>query len=46
MTHHESDDVLLVTRDGPVATVTLNRPHRRNAVTQELLDALAAFFAA
>ncbi|MGH6653370.1 MAG: enoyl-CoA hydratase/isomerase family protein [Sphingopyxis sp.] len=46
MTPQEPDDVLLVTRDGPVATVMLNRPHRRNAVTQDMLDALAAFFAA
>ncbi|KTE36878.1 hypothetical protein ATE68_01720 [Sphingopyxis sp. H038] len=37
--------MLLIERDGPVATVTLNRPHRRNAVTQRLLDELGRFFA-
>lgn len=46
MTINATEDVLLVTREGPVATVTLNRPHRRNAVTQQLLDELAQFFAA
>lgn len=33
-----------IDRDGPVMTVTLNRPHRRNAVTKQMLDELGAFF--
>lgn len=40
----KSDDVVLVERDGPVAIVTLNRPHRRNGLTEELGDALLSFF--
>ena len=28
---------LLVTREGPVAVVTLNRPQRRNALSLELM---------
>jgi enoyl-CoA hydratase len=35
-------DVLLTTRDGAVATVTLNRPEKRNALSIELRWALAA----
>ncbi|MBB5138440.1 enoyl-CoA hydratase [Thermocatellispora tengchongensis] len=34
-------DVLLVEGDGPVRTVTMNRPARRNAVNEELHTALA-----
>lgn len=45
MTAVTSDPVLHVARDGAVVTATLNRPTRRNAVTNELLDALAQFFA-
>lgn len=44
MTDREPEQVLLIERDGPVATVTLNRPHRRNAVTQRMLDELGQFF--
>ncbi|WP_433715043.1 enoyl-CoA hydratase/isomerase family protein [Nocardia sp. CA-084685] len=33
---------VLVTRTGPIRTLTLNRPHRRNALDPELIDALAA----
>lgn len=44
MTTPVTDDVLLVTREGPVAIATLNRPHRRNALTRDLCDALQAFF--
>ena len=31
---------LLLERDGPVATVTLNRPEARNAMTFEMYDEL------
>jgi enoyl-CoA hydratase len=34
-------DVLLVTQDGPVVTLTLNRPEKLNAVDDELHEALA-----
>jgi enoyl-CoA hydratase/carnithine racemase len=36
---------ILLTRDGPVATVALNRPDRRNALSDALLTELAAAFA-
>ena len=39
-----SDDVVQVTRDGPVAIVTLNRPQAMNALNQALRRALAAAF--
>jgi enoyl-CoA hydratase/carnithine racemase len=35
-------DELLVRKDGPVATLTLNRPDRLNAISVGMLDALAA----
>jgi enoyl-CoA hydratase len=35
-----SSDSLLLERDGPVATVTFNRPHVRNALNAETLAAL------
>jgi enoyl-CoA hydratase len=35
-----SSDSLLLERDGPVATVTFNRPHVRNALNAETLGAL------
>ncbi|OLM31502.1 Enoyl-CoA hydratase [Pseudonocardia sp. Ae717_Ps2] len=35
-----SDAVLLTRLDGPVLTLTLNRPHRRNAIDRALWDAL------
>lgn len=38
-----SEDVLLIEQDGPVATVTLNRPEKRNALTFEMYDRLAEF---
>ena len=41
-----SSDMLLVTVDGPVATLTMNRPAKRNAMCDELLEALEAFFSA
>ncbi|MDQ7911265.1 enoyl-CoA hydratase-related protein [Phytohabitans sp. ZYX-F-186] len=37
---------IAVTVDGPVATVTLNRPEKRNAISAELRDELEAAFAA
>jgi len=33
-------DELLVRRDGPIATVTLNRPHKHNAITVAMWEAL------
>jgi len=39
-----SSDILVVTTDGPVATLTMNRPAKRNAMCDELLEALEAFF--
>lgn len=36
---------VLLTRDGAVATVTLNRPERRNSLSDEMLTELAAAFA-
>lgn len=38
------DDVLKISLDGPVATLTMNRPAKRNAMCDELLLALDAFF--
>jgi 2-(1,2-epoxy-1,2-dihydrophenyl)acetyl-CoA isomerase len=35
-----TDDVLLTSRDSGVLTLTLNRPHRRNALNAELWDGL------
>lgn len=40
-----SSSELLISREGAVTTVTLNRPHRRNAVTTSLLEDLGKFFA-
>jgi enoyl-CoA hydratase/carnithine racemase len=34
----------LLTRDGPIATVTLNRPDRRNSLSDDMLAALGAAF--
>ena len=39
-----SEDVVLVSRDGPVAIVTLNRPQAMNALSSALRRALAAAF--
>ena len=36
---------VLVTRDGVIATVTLNRPDRRNSLSDEMLTDLGAAFA-
>jgi enoyl-CoA hydratase/carnithine racemase len=35
---------LLVARDGPAATITLNRPEKRNALSLELMEELIAAF--
>lgn len=39
-------DKVLVARDGPITTVTINRPHVRNAVDNETAAALTAAFRA
>lgn len=39
-----SSEILVVSVDGPVATLTMNRPGKRNAMCDELLEALEAFF--
>jgi enoyl-CoA hydratase/carnithine racemase len=36
---------VLVTRSGPIATVTLNRPDRRNSLSDDMLTELGAAFA-
>ena len=36
---------VLLTRDGPIATVTLNRPERRNSLSDAMLTDLGAAFA-
>lgn len=38
----QSDDLVLLERDGPVAILTLNRPARHNSLVPELLRALLA----
>ena len=38
------EPILTVETDGPVATLTMNRPEKRNAMNDALLDALDAFF--
>jgi enoyl-CoA hydratase len=37
-------DNVLLTRDGPIATVTLNRPERRNSLSDPMLTELAQAF--
>ncbi len=37
-------DILLTEIDGPVATLTMNRPAKRNAMCDELLEAIEDFF--
>ena len=41
----DRSDILQVEIDGPVATVTMNRPAKRNAMCDDLLAALDGFFA-
>ncbi|MAM10678.1 MAG: enoyl-CoA hydratase [Rhizobiaceae bacterium] len=43
-TRFESTEILTIEIDGPVATLTMNRPEKRNAMCDALLDALDAFF--
>lgn len=43
---HMSESMLLIEVDGPIATLTINRPGKRNAMCEELLDAIDAFFSA
>lgn len=38
-----SEQELLIERDGAVATLTLNRPEKRNALTFEMYEGVAAF---
>lgn len=40
------DEMLKVEVDGVIATLTMNRPGKRNAMCEELLNALDAFFSA
>src|SRR5258706_11927202 len=37
---------ILVERDAPIATITLNRPEKRNALSVPLMEELIAAFAA
>ncbi|MFK7993280.1 MAG: crotonase/enoyl-CoA hydratase family protein [Granulosicoccus sp.] len=39
-----NDSVLRIDIDGPVATLTMNRPGKRNAMCGELIEAIDAFF--
>jgi enoyl-CoA hydratase/carnithine racemase len=39
---HHGDQPVLVGREGHIATLTLNAPHRRNAMTEEMTDAFPA----
>jgi enoyl-CoA hydratase len=41
---HESAMSVVIAREGPVLTVTINRPERRNAVNRETAEALSAAF--
>jgi methylglutaconyl-CoA hydratase len=42
MSHHHSFSTLLLTYDGPIATITLNRPEKRNAISYELVEEVLA----
>ncbi|WP_454163916.1 crotonase/enoyl-CoA hydratase family protein [Gordonia iterans] len=44
MTSIPPPDPVLVRKDGPVTIVSINRPHRRNAVDRQTADALADAF--
>lgn len=45
MTDLNGEAALNIVREGAVTTVTINRPHRRNAVTTSLLEEMGRFFA-
>ncbi|WP_275425372.1 crotonase/enoyl-CoA hydratase family protein [Yoonia maritima] len=45
MSNTPTEPVLLIDVDGPIATLTMNRPAKRNAMCDELLDDIDAFFA-
>lgn len=40
----QAEPVLKIDHDGPIAILTMNRPAKRNAMSDELLDALGNFF--
>ena len=40
-----STEPLVVTHDGPIATLWLNRPEKRNAVTKAMWEGIAALCA-
>ncbi len=42
-TSEDASRVLTVEIDGPLATQTMNRPEKRNATSDELLDATDGF---
>lgn len=44
-TRDSASDVLIVEIEGPLAILTMNRPDKRNAMCDALLDALDRFFA-
>ncbi len=39
-----ADPILKIDRDGGIAILTMNRPNKRNAMCDDLLDAIDAFF--
>jgi len=39
--HQPADDEVLIERDGPVLTLTFNRPRQRNALTWNMYERLA-----
>ncbi|NIY78056.1 crotonase/enoyl-CoA hydratase family protein [Celeribacter sp. HF31] len=41
-----TSEILKIDIEGPIATLTMNRPGKRNAMCDELLDAIDAFFSA
>ncbi|WP_417278053.1 crotonase/enoyl-CoA hydratase family protein [Celeribacter sp.] len=41
-----TSDILKIDIEGPIATLTMNRPGKRNAMCDELLDAIDTFFSA
>ena len=41
-----TSEILKIDIEGPIATLTMNRPGKRNAMCDELLDAIDGFFSA